>query len=294
MLVDEPGAVTPIFMPFRSAGDLYAAAFAFGIAEHDAGVSCPAAPAPRWSGPSPAVDRVLVRAGHEVGAAADQRLQRLRAAGEIGDLDVEALVLEIALPLGDRQRQVVEQRLAADADGELRLLGGLRGRTGRRRRRRTATAQQNADQATHDVLRMNLFWVERAIVVARRGTSNGSSRPASAASPRASTGNAPAREIGGPRPHVRVSLLRDAAARSRQARGAAPRPHACDQRVGATRIGRADAPARSNSAGRTASARSPPPQPLGCVVAGGGDEHRGVVVAAAHRSTRRRRTTTPR
>ncbi len=27
MLVDEPGAVTPIFMPLRSAGDLYAAAF---------------------------------------------------------------------------------------------------------------------------------------------------------------------------------------------------------------------------------------------------------------------------
>ena len=32
MFVDEPGAVTPIFMPLRSAGDLYAAAFALDSA----------------------------------------------------------------------------------------------------------------------------------------------------------------------------------------------------------------------------------------------------------------------
>ena len=31
MLVDEPGAVTPIFMPFKSAGDLYCAALALFI-----------------------------------------------------------------------------------------------------------------------------------------------------------------------------------------------------------------------------------------------------------------------
>ena len=31
MLVDEPGAVTPIFQPFKSFGPLYFAAFSFDI-----------------------------------------------------------------------------------------------------------------------------------------------------------------------------------------------------------------------------------------------------------------------
>ena len=31
MLVEDPGAVTPIFIPFRSAGDLYFSAFALLI-----------------------------------------------------------------------------------------------------------------------------------------------------------------------------------------------------------------------------------------------------------------------
>ena len=47
----------------------------------------------------------------------------LRAAGEIGDLDLEPLVLEVALALGHGERQVVEEGLAADRDGDLLLLG---------------------------------------------------------------------------------------------------------------------------------------------------------------------------
>jgi hypothetical protein len=49
---------------------------------------------------------VLVRARHHVDGTADQRLQGLRAAAEIVDLDLETLVLEEALPLRDRERQV--------------------------------------------------------------------------------------------------------------------------------------------------------------------------------------------
>ena len=80
------------------------------------------------------VDGVLERARDDVGAAADHRLQRARAAGEIGDRDVEAFGLEVAQALGDRQRQVVQQVLAADGDRQLRLLDRLaRGRRGRRR-----------------------------------------------------------------------------------------------------------------------------------------------------------------
>ena len=84
-------------------------------------------------------DRVLVGAGHHVDGAADQRLQRLRAAAEIVDLDVEPLLLEEALPLGDGQRQVVEQRLAADAERQSRLLLG--------RLRATARGQRHGSRA---------------------------------------------------------------------------------------------------------------------------------------------------
>jgi hypothetical protein len=87
---------------------------------------------------------VLVRARHEVDAAADQRLQRARAAGEVEDLDVEPLGLEVALALGDRERQVVEQRLAADADRELGFSGAwaAAGETS------TGTASASASAAT--------------------------------------------------------------------------------------------------------------------------------------------------
>jgi hypothetical protein len=71
---------------------------------------------------------VLVGTGDHVDAAPDQRLQRLGAAGEVEDLDVEPLGLEVALLLGDGKRQIVEERLATDADGELGLFGRLRER----------------------------------------------------------------------------------------------------------------------------------------------------------------------
>ncbi len=67
-------------------------------------------------------DGVLIGAGDHVDRAADQRLQRLRAAGEIVDGDVEALLLEEAEPLGERERQVVQQALAADAERQVGLL----------------------------------------------------------------------------------------------------------------------------------------------------------------------------
>ena len=130
--------------------------------------TCPAAPAPRCSGPSPAGDRVLVRARHDVDAAADQRLQRLRAAGEVVDLDVEPLGLEIAVALGDRERQIVEQRLAADGDGELRLF-----RAPARRRRRDERASANA--STTSVTRRRMEFLRNVAVdqTRRAGYSRG-------------------------------------------------------------------------------------------------------------------------
>ena len=54
--------------------------------------------------------------------------------------------LEVAVALGDRQRQVVEQRLAADADGELRLFEPLRarGRGGQQHRKRESNQFRHA------------------------------------------------------------------------------------------------------------------------------------------------------
>src|SRR5262249_57014339 len=69
--------------------------------------------------------------------AAAQRLRGLRAAAEVVDGDVEALLLEVAEPLADRERQIVERGLAADGERELLLLDRLamRGRAERKRER---------------------------------------------------------------------------------------------------------------------------------------------------------------
>src|SRR6185369_1692407 len=63
---------------------------------------------------------------NHVRASAHQRLQRLGAAVEVRDLDLEALVPEIAVALRDRERQVVEEVLPPDGDRDLLLLRRLR------------------------------------------------------------------------------------------------------------------------------------------------------------------------
>lgn len=64
----------------------------------------------------PSRDRVLVSAGNLVAAAADQHLHRLRATLEVADRDTQALFLEVAEYLGDRQLQVKKLTPSADAD----------------------------------------------------------------------------------------------------------------------------------------------------------------------------------
>ncbi len=74
--------------------------------------------------------RQLVGPASDIGAAAHQRLERLGAALEIADADLQSLLAEIAAPLGDRQRQICHQRLAAHRHMHRRLLeiGGVRRR----------------------------------------------------------------------------------------------------------------------------------------------------------------------
>ena len=68
---------------------------------------------------------MLVGARHDVGAAADHRLQRFCAAGKIHDLDVEAFVLEIAFALRNGERQVIQKGFAADRERDFLFLERL-------------------------------------------------------------------------------------------------------------------------------------------------------------------------
>ena len=55
------------------------------------------------------LDGVIKSADANVGAPADKRLQRPRAALDIGDLDIETSLLEIAETFGDREWQLKDR-----------------------------------------------------------------------------------------------------------------------------------------------------------------------------------------
>jgi hypothetical protein len=65
---------------------------------------------------------VLIRAGDDIDRAADQRLQAFGAAREILDFDIETAIFEKAFTFRDGQWQIIEKRLAADAEDHFRLL----------------------------------------------------------------------------------------------------------------------------------------------------------------------------
>ena len=73
------------------------------------------------------LDGVVERAGDDIGAAADQRLQGPCAARKIRNLDVETGILEVAEPLDHRQRQIEHRGLAADREPHLGLRVHIRG-----------------------------------------------------------------------------------------------------------------------------------------------------------------------
>jgi hypothetical protein len=72
---------------------------------------------------------------HHVGAAAEHRSQRLRAALEVDQFDIEPGLLVFAELLCQHRRQVAEAASAADRDGDLGL-----------RRRRTRGQHQRAER----------------------------------------------------------------------------------------------------------------------------------------------------
>ena len=96
MLVDEPGAVTPIFLPFRSATDLKFG-IVFGLMPSTICGARPCSTKARRRWPLTCMLIVCSNAPETTSALPPTTaLQRARAAGEIGDRDVEPFVLEVA------------------------------------------------------------------------------------------------------------------------------------------------------------------------------------------------------
>src|SRR5690606_26442228 len=112
---------------------------------------------------------------------ADQRLQRFRAAGEVVDRDVQPFLLEEALALGDGQREVVEKRLAADAQGQVRLFrrGVLRRRRQHAEGRRGKAYARGSDQEVSAFHGFSSFMVSDKAQRPRHARSRFSTSPTS-------------------------------------------------------------------------------------------------------------------
>ena len=78
----------------------------------------------------PRADRVFVKAGDHVDGSTHQRSQCLRTSPKIGDVDVEAFILEESQLAGDSEGEIDELRLSSDR--HLDRGPGLRPRTGRK------------------------------------------------------------------------------------------------------------------------------------------------------------------
>ncbi len=66
-------------------------------------------------------DRVFVGAGYHIDGTADQGLKGLRPTTEIVDGGLDAFFLEETFAFGNGEGQIIEKRLAADTEHELRL-----------------------------------------------------------------------------------------------------------------------------------------------------------------------------
>ena len=125
-LVDEPGAVTPIFLPFRSATVLKFG-IVFGLTPSTICGARPCSTKARRRWPLACMLMVCSKAPETTSALPPTTACSARAPpAKSAIVDVEPFGLEVAERLGDRQRQVVQQVLAADRDRDLRLLERLR------------------------------------------------------------------------------------------------------------------------------------------------------------------------
>ncbi len=94
------------------------------------------------------IDAVVEIAGDNVGAAAEHRGERLRAALEVDQFDVEPGLLVLAELLGEHRRQVAQAAGAADRNRHL----GLRERATRGEHQRAKRDEQPPDNTHHEFL----------------------------------------------------------------------------------------------------------------------------------------------
>src|SRR5581483_11169049 len=92
-----------------------------------------------------------------------------RAAGEIRDIDVEAGLLEVAEPLRDRERKVIEGRLAAHREanlGGLELLCGRNVRAKKRAKNQCGSKRGRRQPIAHAILPLAIFESFHPVVTA--------------------------------------------------------------------------------------------------------------------------------
>ena len=121
--------VTPAMCPFRSAIVVSVSALCGEVTSTRPGNLSIVTKATNLPSFGRHLNRVIVEAGHDVRAAADQRLQRLGAAGEVLQLRVDALLAIEAELLRERRRQVDHLVLAADRDSHVAHAVRSRART---------------------------------------------------------------------------------------------------------------------------------------------------------------------
>ena len=94
------------------------------------------------------IDAVVEIARHHVGAAANDGLERFRAALEVDDVDVDARLFEFAELLGEHRRQIAQAAAATDRERDLRL----REREAARQHKRGEHRDKPPENCGHDFL----------------------------------------------------------------------------------------------------------------------------------------------
>ena len=122
--VEEPGALTPTFLSLRSFTELILPVCFGDDHQREARIAVIDHEGLERLVLGGEIDAMVEIAGHHVGAAADHRGERLRAALEIDQFDLDAGLFVFAELLGQHGRQIAQAARAADRDGDLRLRGG--------------------------------------------------------------------------------------------------------------------------------------------------------------------------
>jgi hypothetical protein len=111
------------------------------------------------------------------------------------DLDLDALLLEVALALGNRERQVIEEVLASDRDGDFFFSAPA---PGRRRRRQPDDRQRGHDRWMIRFISSSFVWMPRTpATLADNETLSPIFSPRMRSSPRPGSGSR--RRTGAPR-----------------------------------------------------------------------------------------------